>query len=413
MEEMLIPVPQVGFLYGTKDGKVYKITFISANEDATIKVCATDHTGKKVELSASEWNAMELMELIHVENKENFESGNCVLNEYQKTLDEIKIRRSEGKSLKGECGNLNEFLWFCAGVDRDLIRTCKSDWASKSAIGGEILSTAILTAMSVGYAASIMTQNMFFVIAIGVLFGLIVFHLDRFVVTTMYSDGKPTISWKEFISGLPRIIIAIFLGLVVAIPIEIHIFRSAINDYIYDCKTKEVLVSPEVVAIDERVEFARNAIANLDSCIHRYSIEYDMETRNPTRSGVGPHAMLIEKKLYAARTEIECLKQKRDSLLMIKSKIVSHAPYTGEVSLSQNIEALYAVTDHGMRYMIRLFVSLLFIIVLIIPVLSKMMKVDGVYDILLSTEREITERIIAMRGISVNRILERMEELSK
>ena len=33
------------------------------------------------------------------------------------------------------------------------------------------------------------------------------------ITSSMYSDGKVTISWRELFSGLPRIIMAIFLGI--------------------------------------------------------------------------------------------------------------------------------------------------------------------------------------------------------
>jgi len=45
----------------------------------------------------------------------------------------------------------------------------------------------------------------------------------------MYSDGKHTISWAELQSGLPRIIMAIFLGLVISTPLEMKIFNDRIN----------------------------------------------------------------------------------------------------------------------------------------------------------------------------------------
>lgn len=46
---------------------------------------------------------------------------------------------------------------------------------------------------------------------IAVFWALMIFFLDRFITNTMYSDGKVTISWLEFRSALPRILISIFL----------------------------------------------------------------------------------------------------------------------------------------------------------------------------------------------------------
>ena len=59
-----------------------------------------------------------------------------------------------------------------------------------------------------------------------------IFFLDRFITNTMYSDGKTTISWLEFRSALPRILISIFLGIVISAPLELRIFEQEINDNI-------------------------------------------------------------------------------------------------------------------------------------------------------------------------------------
>ena len=45
----------------------------------------------------------------------------------------------------------------------------------------------------------------------------------------MYSDGKVTISWEELCGGMPRILIAIFLGIVISAPLELKIFNDEID----------------------------------------------------------------------------------------------------------------------------------------------------------------------------------------
>ena len=72
-------------------------------------------------------------------------------------------------------------------------------------------------------------QQIWVACAFGVFWGLLIFNLDRYIVNTMYSDGKPTISWLELRSGLPRIIMAIFLGIVISTPLEMKIFEDRID----------------------------------------------------------------------------------------------------------------------------------------------------------------------------------------
>ena len=83
--------------------------------------------------------------------------------------------------------------------------------------------------LSGGYAIYTVLDSGLIALLFGIFWGLLIFNLDRFIVNTMYSDGEVTISWREFSSGLPRIIIAIFLGVVISTPLELKIFEDEIN----------------------------------------------------------------------------------------------------------------------------------------------------------------------------------------
>lgn len=47
-------------------------------------------------------------------------------------------------------GLINEFLWSCAGVNKAVLRQCPSDYSKYAGIGGMILFTAIMAAISGG-----------------------------------------------------------------------------------------------------------------------------------------------------------------------------------------------------------------------------------------------------------------------
>ena len=135
---------------------------------------------------------------------------------------------------------MNEFFWICAGVNRKVLRQCPTDYAKYAGIGGTILFTALMAMLSGGYALYTVFDNPQTAIAFGVFWGLLIFNLDRFIVNTMYSDGKVTISWREFYSGLPRIIMAIFLGIVISTPLELRIFESEIDVRIAEDAQKKI-----------------------------------------------------------------------------------------------------------------------------------------------------------------------------
>lgn len=153
--------------------------------------------------------------------------------------DSLEIKRSNW---------LNELLWSCSGVNKNVLRQCPPDYSKYAGIGGTILFTALMAALSAGYALNFVFDNTNIAIGFGIFWGLLIFNLDRFIVNTMYSDGKHTISWAELRSGLPRIIMAIFLGIVISTPLELKIFykeidaqmqkdmKSQVDDYVREDK---------------------------------------------------------------------------------------------------------------------------------------------------------------------------------
>lgn len=155
--------------------------------------------------------------------------------------------KSGKKELKA--GWYNNFLWWCAGVNREVLRQCPTEWAKYAGMGGTIFSTACMAALSGGYAISTVFDNTTIAVLFGLFWGfVIIFNLDRLIVNTMYSDGEVTISWKEFCSGLPRIIMAIFLGIVISTPLELKIYEKSINTEIKSLKQEKL---KELLADDQ------------------------------------------------------------------------------------------------------------------------------------------------------------------
>lgn len=153
-------------------------------------------------------------------------------------------------------GWLNEFFWICAGVNRKILRQCPTDYGKFAGIGGTILFTALMAMLSGGYALYFVFDSEAKAIAFGIFWGMLIFNLDRFIVNTMYSDGKVTISWREFYCGLPRIIMAIFLGIVISTPLELKIFEDAIDIRIE--QDKETLLKERISGtIHERDSIAQ------------------------------------------------------------------------------------------------------------------------------------------------------------
>lgn len=160
--------------------------------------------------------------------------------------EEIKKLREEGhkkeNQAKNRVGWFKKFTWWCAGVDRDLLTMCPSDHAKYAGVGTVIFFTALMAWFSSFIAMRLVLKapmgnfnnsETIGAAAFAIMWAAMIFCLDRFITNTMYSDGKVTISKQEFICGLPRIVIAIFLGIVISAPLELMIFDHEIENKIH------------------------------------------------------------------------------------------------------------------------------------------------------------------------------------
>lgn len=185
-----------------------------------------------------------------VNKNESCEDADTIID---KRIDKIAQLRAEGEQkAKGwkywinPVNFLKEFTWMCAGADRPLLRMCPGDHSKYVGIGTVILFTALMAwfssfiAMQLVFKIDVPEGTDFLTsielnwpaIAFATFWAAMIFCLDRFITNTMYSDGKVSISKQEFLSGLPRIVIAIFLGIIISAPLELRIFDGAITQYI-------------------------------------------------------------------------------------------------------------------------------------------------------------------------------------
>lgn len=204
-------------------------------------------------------------------------------------------------------GWLNEFLWVCAGVNRKVLRQCPTDYAKYAGIGGTILFTALMACLSGGYALSFVFDNDAVGVAFGIFWGMLIFNLDRFIVNTMYSDGKVTISARELKAGLPRIIMAIFLGIVISYPLELRLFDDEIKIKISDMKKQRL---SDRVAVDN---------AKIDSLKH---LAQSLRDNPPTLNGndivLGNEQLVdLQKKLADETAHLNQAQQRVNALVVL------------------------------------------------------------------------------------------------
>lgn len=358
-------------------------------------------------------------------------------------------------------GLLNEFLWTCAGVNKNVLRQCPTEYAKYAGIGGTILFTALMAMLSGGYAFYTIFENTLPACLFGIFWGLLIFNLDRFMVNTMYTDGKHTISREEFLGGLPRLILAIFLGVVISVPIELRIFDDKIQAQMLIDQGK---VSEEVVAANNQL-YAQRAKLEED----RRECEQELsELRNGTttsftkrilekeaelsetenklyeetigkgitgKAGYGPAARQLEAKLNRLKIELQDLRNaERDEVAQnqefVKKQIGNKQAQLDEIDrqllvvnerimlkdeekekataaldgFTARLKAMSSITspkekENRPLFIARMMIMLLFIAIEIIPTLFKMMMTAGPYDNMLKAMMYRT-RLLSEKQIS-------------
>jgi len=318
---------------------------------------------------------------------------------------------------------LNEFMWFCSGANKDILRKCPNEYAKYFGMGGTILFTSLMASLSGGYAFYKAFDSSSLAICFGLFWGAMIFNLDRFIVNTMYSDGKPTISSKEFFSGLPRIIIAIFLGIVISFPLELKLFEDEIEARIGVLKVENLTsynkTSGEAFKV---IGSNKSEVSGYNQSIEKFKSEIiDSKTKWESIKQVPRQGTKLDEKgniirftyyvwppqYYTLKKDYEDIKEtnnieiERLKLLRgeteekIKAKEKEKGAFDDSNTttikaindLSTRMEAFAKLKEEKPSIQIAsLFIMLLLIIIEIAPVLFKMMLTSGEYE-----TRQITD----------------------
>lgn len=356
-------------------------------------------------------------------------------------LKDIQELREHGKDKKA--GFINEFLWACAGVDKPLLRMCQSDWSKKAGIGGTILGTAILAFLSGTYAAYTVSGT-WWAGLIGLVWGLFIFNLDRYLVNSMYSDGTSRITMQEWKSASPRLIIALFIGVVISTPVEMLMFDGKIQEYCHSQNAlnlqNEIEVSPELQAIDIQIQEQKKIVETYQGMYNKAQETLDNELLGKYGTvGRGPNAKRYEEDRDQALERLEREQSYLRDLEMQKKvltnnvQVISAQKDSSTYDFSTRLEAMLKITgfykpivdkqDNNSKlstgsegtsgeisttisteekeknplFWVRLLIMCFFMIIEITPVLAKMMADDGKYEEYIILESKTMDKLRRVR----------------
>ncbi len=181
-----------------------------------------------------------------------------VKNTCQEEINNIEALRREGEKEANRGSWLEEKMWSFGAFDKPMLRMLKQDHGAKTGLGAAIFMTSLLAFCTGTYAFYKISNNTFLSFIIGLVWGTMIYVLDRNIVASMaYTGEKHRVRQLCMTVGM-RLLISIFIGVVISTPIEMLIFSGKIDEF------KEF----------EHEQFVKNEIAS-----YQYEISKDLEAQ--------------------------------------------------------------------------------------------------------------------------------------
>lgn len=325
---------------------------------------------------------------------------------------------------------LKKFFIICSGSDSDLLDKCSLGEQNKYAgIGATVFFTAVMAFIAASYALYTVFDNYFIAMAFGLVWGLLIFNLDRFIVSTIKKRGQII---DELIQASPRLILAVIIAVVISKPLELKIFEKEINQVLLEQKNELTLNNKNQIAqqFNPGIEDLQSDIKNLEAQITHKTTEvnalYDIYiteaegTAGTKRLGKGPVYTEKRDKHDAALAELQQLKtDNKAKIAAIQTQINQLiTDYDSQVLTSQPIidsfDGLMARVNalEQLPWLPSFFIFLLFLAIETSPIFAKLLSPKGAYDYKLEdnetaiktwVEQKVNERkILLQTDLTIN-----------
>lgn len=310
---------------------------------------------------------------------------------------------------------LQRFFILCSGADSELLATCSKGEQNKyTGIGATVFFTAVMAFIASSYALYTVFDNVYAAVFFGAIWGLLIFNLDRFIVSTI----KKRDSFKnELLQAAPRIILAIIIAIVISKPLEMKIFEKEINQVLLEQKNgltlanKEQLAlqyTPKIEELKQNISALKNEVLTKEAETNALYDTYISEAEGTAGTkllGKGPVYEEKREKHDAALAELQALKTTNSEKIgAIELQIVTlENAYASVVANSQPIidgfDGLMAriTALNELPWLPSFFIFLLFLAIETSPIIAKLLAPKGEYDIKLEEAESILSSWVAQK----------------
>ena len=299
---------------------------------------------------------------------------------------------------------LKKFFLLCSGVDQKLINNCSNGEQNKYAgIGATVFFTAVMATLAASYALFTVFDNAYTSIFFGIIWGLLIFNLDRFIVSTIKKrDSK----WKELLQATPRIILAMIIAMVISKPLELKIFEKEINQVLLTEKNQMTLDNkdqlaklfvPEIVALNNGIISLKKEVTDKEEEVNSLYETYisEAEGRKGTLLlGKGPVYKEKRDKHDAALQQLSILKKDNGQKILNNENAIAQlqidqkkAEVTTQPIITNFDGFMARINALGkLPWLPSFFIFLLFLAIETSPIFAKLVSPKGEYDYKLEDE---------------------------
>jgi len=302
----------------------------------------------------------------------------------------------------------SNFLWWCAGAHQKLLKQFPSEHSKYSGLGAVLLATFVLATLSAGYAIYTVFGNWLWTIGFAIIWGLIIFNFDRFLVSTMRKYGVSR--RKQIMMAIPRLALALLIGVVIARPLEMKIFDKEINVKMNENLHKKIQLNDSLLAMEHKNQPAETERQRLlgrklgiEDTLHNLQTAYLQEadgTGGSMQRGIENITRLKQDAFNQARNQFSPELLSLDQNIKYQDSIINTSKASMEdkrkefektaIANTGFLERNKALSDLSQQeasvFWASLLISLLIILIEIGPVLSKLIMPLGPYDIALAKE---------------------------
>jgi len=293
---------------------------------------------------------------------------------------------------------LKQFFILCSGADRDILEGCSEGEQTKYVgIGATVFFTAVMAFLASAYALFTVFDSIYPAIAFGFVWSLLIFNLDRFIVSTIKKRDR---FFDEFLQATPRIMLAVIIAIVISKPLEIKIFEKEINTVLLKEKNEMELANKKQVGNYFKSDLDKNKaeiaalktdILNKEKEVNALYSTYITEAEGTTgtkKLGKGPVYKEKREKHDAALKEFETLKATNEAKIADKEKAGKQlqADLDKKVSQTQPIiegfDGLMARINalDKLPWLPSFFIMLLFLAIETSPIIAKLLAPKGEFD---------------------------------